>query len=118
MVTIVRPHLEYCIQAWRPYRKKDIEMLERVQRRATKISKLTNISYEMRLKECSLTTLETRTLRGDQIEVFKILNGYENIDRNIVFLVKEERRTKEHGVTLAKKQCRLDIRNSLFSQRT
>ena len=36
--------------------------------------------------ECSLTTLETRRLRGDQIEVFKILNGYENIDRNIVSL--------------------------------
>ena len=56
-------------------------MLERVQRRATKIrQKLSNISYEMRLKECGLTTLETRRLR-DQIEVFKILNGYENIDR-------------------------------------
>ena len=47
------------------------------------IQKLRNISYEMRLKECGLTTLETRRLRGDQIEVFKILNGYENIDRNI-----------------------------------
>ena len=69
--TIVRPHLEYCIQAWRPYRKKDIDILERVQRRATKIiQKLRNISYEMRLKECGLTTLETRRLRGDQIEVF------------------------------------------------
>ena len=73
--TIVRPHLEYCIQAWRPYRKKDIDILERVQRSATKmIQKLRNISYEMRLKECGLTTLETRRLRGDQIEVFKILN--------------------------------------------
>ena len=41
-----------------------------------------NISYEIRLKECGLTTLETMRLR-DQIEVFKILNGYENIDRNI-----------------------------------
>ena len=61
-----------------------------------------------------LTTLETRRLRGDQIEVFKILNGYENIDRNIFFTVKEERRTRGHGVTLAKKQCRLDIRK--FSQ--
>ena len=59
-------------------------MLERVQRRATKmIPKFRNISYEMRLKECGLTTLDTRRLRGDQIEVFKILNGYENIDRNI-----------------------------------
>ena len=47
------------------------------------IPKLRNISYEMRLKECGLTTLETRRLRGDQIEVFKILNGYENIDKHI-----------------------------------
>ena len=62
-----------------------------------------------------LTTLETRRLRGDQIEVFKILNGYENTDRNTLFTVKEERRTRGHGVTLAKKQCRLDIRK--FSQR-
>ena len=65
-------------------------MLERVQRRATKmIQKLRNISYEMRLKECGLTTLETRTLRGDQIEVFKILNGYEDIDRNIFSLLRK-----------------------------
>ena len=107
---IVRPHLEFCIQAWRPYRKKDIDMLERVQRRATKmIPKLKNISTEMRLNECGLTTLETRRLRGDQIE---------NIDRNIFFTVKEERRTRGHGVTLAKKQCRLDIRTFSFSQRT
>ena len=81
---IVRPHLEYCIQAWRPYRKKDIDTLERIQRRATKmIPELRDLSYEERLKECGLTTLETRRLRGDQIEVFKILNGYENIDRNM-----------------------------------
>ena len=78
--TIVRPHLEYCIQAWRPYRKKDIDMLERVQRGATKM--------------------------------------IPNIDRNIFFTVKEERRTRGHGVTLAKKQCRLDIRKFSFSQRT
>ena len=94
--TIVRPHLEYCIQALRPYRKKDIDILERVQRRATKlIQKLRNISYEMRLKECELTTLETRRLRGDQIEVFKILNGYENIDRNIFLLPRKREGLEE-----------------------
>ena len=116
--TIVRPHLEYCIQAWRPYHKNDIDMLERLQRRAIKIiPKLMNINYEMHLKECGLSTLETRRLSGDEIEVFKILNGYENIDRSF-FTVKEERRTRGHGVTLAKKQCILDIRKFSFSQRT
>ena len=53
---------------------------------------------------------------GDQIEVFNILNGYKNIDKNIFFTVKEER-TRGHGVTLAKKQCRLDIRKISFPQR-
>ena len=54
--TILRHHLEYYTQAWRPYRKKNVDMLERVQRRATKmIKKFRNISYEMRLKECGLT---------------------------------------------------------------
>ena len=80
-------------------------MLERVQRRATKIiQKLRNISYEMSQNECGLTTLETSRLRGDQTGVFKILNGYENIDRNVLFSVKEERRIRGHEVTLAKKQ--------------
>ena len=78
------------------------------------IQKLRNISYKMRLIECGLTILETRRLRGDQIEVFKVLNGYTNMDRNMFFSVKEERRPRGHGVTLAKKHCRLDIRKTSF----
>ena len=64
---IVRPHLEYCIQAWRPYRNNDIDTLER-QRRTTKlILELRDLSYEERLKECCLTTLETWMLGGEHI---------------------------------------------------
>ena len=65
---IVRPHLEYCIQAWRPYRKNDIDKLERIKRRATKmISELRDLIYESRLLQCGLTTQETRRLSLDQI---------------------------------------------------
>ena len=87
---IVRPHLEYCIQAWNPYLRKYTDMLEKIQRRATKvIPELRDLRYEERLKECGLTTLETRILRGGQIEVFKILNGYGNIDSNIFSKLKK-----------------------------
>ena len=64
----------------------------------------------MRLIECGLSTLETSRLIGYQIDVFKILNLYENVDRNMFFSIKEERRTRRHGVTLTKKHCILDIR--------
>ena len=94
-------------------------MLERIQRIATKmIPELRDLTYEERLKECGLTALETRRLRGDQIEDFKILNEFENIDRNIFFLLKKNNRTRGHEVTLVKDQCRLDIRKYSFSQRT
>ena len=61
------------------------------------IPELRDLSYEERLKECGLTTLETRRLRGDQIEVFKISNGYENIDRNMFFSLKKDSRTRGRG---------------------
>ena len=61
---IVRPHLEYCIQAWSPYIRKNIDMLDKIQRRATKlIPGLRDLTYAERLKECGLTTLETRRLK-------------------------------------------------------
>ena len=64
-----------------------------------------------------LTTLKIRRLRGDQIEVFKIVNGYEDVDRNMFFKLKEGSRTRGHKAALVKEQCRLDMRKYSFSQR-
>ena len=98
--------------------KTDIDKLERIQRRATKIiPELRYLSYESRLLQCGLTTLETRRLREDQIEVFKIVNGYEEVDRNMFFKLKEGSRTRGHKAALVKEQCRLDMRKYTFSQR-
>ena len=71
---IVITHLEYCIQAWSPYPRKDIYMLEQLQRRAIKlITGLRDLRYEERLKDCGLTTLETQRLRGgSNISIYDI----------------------------------------------
>ena len=83
MKGFIRPHGEYAVQAWSPYLKKDIEHLEKVQRKATKLVKeLELLPYEKRLEALKLTT---RRLRGDLIEVFKLLTGRENIDHTHLF---------------------------------
>src|SRR6218665_2443544 len=77
---MVRPQLEYCIQVWSPYLKQDMETLEKVQRRTTKmIQDYKDLSYEERLIRCGLTTLEKRRSRGDLIEAYKIITGKESI---------------------------------------
>jgi len=86
--SLIRPKLEYCIQAWKPYFKKDINILERVQKRATKmINGFSEFKYETRFKKLGLTTLETRRLRGDLIEVFKIVKGYKRSSVRIYLLL-------------------------------
>ena len=81
------------------------------------IPELRDLGYESHLLECGLTTLETRRLRADQIEVFKIVNGYEDVDRNMFFRLKEGSRTRGHKAALVKEQYRLDTRKYSFSQR-
>ena len=81
------------------------------------IPELRYLSYESHLLQCGLTTLETRRLRGDQIEVFKIVNDYEDVDTNMFFIFKEGSKTRRHEAALVKEQCRFDMRKYSFSQR-
>ena len=81
------------------------------------IPELRDLSFESRLLQCGLTTLEIRRLRGDQVEVFKIVNGYEDVDTNMFFKLKEGSRTTGHKTGLVNEQCRFDKRKYSFSQR-
>jgi len=115
---LVRPKLEYCIQAWRPFLKGDIKNLEKIQRRATRmIEGCSRLKYSERLAATGLTSLEDRRTRGDLIEVFKMIKGISKLDYRAFFRLDANSRTRGHTYKLVKERSRLDIRKNYFSQR-
>ena len=121
--SLVRPHLDSCVQVWRPHLKKDIEVLEKVQRRATRmVDGYRGMEYEERLKRIGLTTLEMRRERADLLEVFKIMKGMEGLDRDHFFKDAVEGResgivTRGHSMKLYKKRVRLEVGRWSFGNR-
>jgi ribonuclease P/MRP protein subunit RPP40 len=88
----VRPHLEYCIQAWSPYWKADKEKLEKVQRRAVNmVAGLKGKTYQGKLREVGLTSLEDRRDRGDMIQTFRIIHGLDSVEAGTWFQMAGDR---------------------------
>jgi len=116
----VRPHLEYCVQAWSPQYRKDIDCLEKIQRRASKMVRgLQNKSYIERLRILGFTTLEKRRQRGDLIEMYKILTGKDKVEPGKFFhLAQSDYNLRGHNLKIFKPRCSTSFRLHSFSQRS
>ena len=117
--SLVRPHLEYCVQAWNPHLVKDIAKLERVQKRAVRMmNDVSGDSYEEKLKTLNLFSLEKRRVRGDMIAVFRIIKGFDKVDSAKFFRFRNHTwPSRYHSQQIIKQKFKTDIRKNFFSQR-
>ncbi|VDL87003.1 unnamed protein product [Schistocephalus solidus] len=115
----VRSHLEYSIQAWRPWLKKDYLQLEEVQARAKKMVKnLSHLLYEARLAELDLFPLNYRQLCGDLIQTYRIVrDGEFALEFADFFELAGTEHLRGHPFKLQRKLVHTDVRRNVFSQR-
>lgn len=117
--SMVRPHLEFSQIVWSPYLLKYVDLIERVQRRATKlIPGYENLTYEERLRRTKLPSLTYRRLRGDMIETYKIgKNIYDPRVADNILTYTEYDGTRGNSEKLFHKRCNLNVRKNVFSIR-
>ena len=116
--TMVRCHLDYCCSDWAPYKKSDIEALEKVQKKATKIlPSLRHISYPNHLTVCKLTTLPCRQIRGDMIELYKIVSGKYDSAITPTLITSDTHKTKGNDLRLQKSCLKYDMHKFYFTNR-
>ena len=116
--SLVRPHLDYCMQLWNPHFIKDKTMLEKVQAEATKlIPSLKDLPYQDQISRLNLTTLEDRRRRGDLIETYRIMHQIDKINPDTMFQRQSYDKTTGHSTKLHKSRAYLDIRKHFFSNR-
>ena len=114
----VRSQLEYANTIWRPFKRTDIDNIERVQRRATKcIKNISHLPYEERLKYLDLPTLEYRRARGDMLQTYKIMHNIDNLNPSEIFTLDDNSRTRGHPFKIKKQSFNLDVRKYSFSNR-
>nr|VZH99550.1 unnamed protein product [Spirometra erinaceieuropaei] len=117
--TFVRPHQEFAIQAWRPWTAKDLGILEKVQRRATKlVSGQWSLPYETRLANLDIFPLSYRQLRGDLIQAFRIVRNQGCcLAFGDFFELATTTNLRGHPLKLRVAGARLDTRKFFFSNR-